>query len=88
MLTNSLKVLHINKSNFFKLNCFHSNQEIWENCRRSDLNSVRARVLFCLLKGTVKRHFLDIYLSAFFGVRNLGNTLAMGLIFFWKMLKT
>ena len=83
MLTNSLKIFHITKSDFLKLNSFHSNQYIRQDCRRSALNSVRARLPCCLLKGTLKWHFLDIYLTAFFGVRNLGNTLAMGLIFFW-----
>ena len=31
------------------------------------------------------RIFLDIYLNAFFGVRNFGNKSAMSLFFFWKM---
>ena len=34
-----------------------------------------------------KGHFLDIYLTTFLGVRNFGNTLAMRVTFFKKMLK-
>ena len=38
----------------------------------------------CLLKGPLKRTFLDIYLTTSFGVRNLGNALAMVVIDFLK----
>ena len=82
---NSLKILHINKRDFFKLNCLWSDQYTWQRRQRSDLNSVLARLPCCLLKGTVKRQFLDIYLRMFFGVRNFGNTLAMTVIFFLEM---
>ena len=37
--------------------------------------------------GLQKRDFLDIYLTTFFGIRNFGNTLAMKVIFFLKVLK-
>ena len=38
-----------------------------------------------LSKGTLKRDFLDIYLTTFFGVRNFENKSAMRVIFFLKM---
>ena len=51
-------------------------------CRGSDLKSFWARLPCCLLKGTVKGRFLDIYLTTFFGVGNLGKTLARSVRFF------
>ena len=38
-------------------------------------------------KGPLKRDVLDIYLTAFSGVRNFENTSAMTVIFLWKMFK-
>ena len=35
-----------------------------------------------LVKGGLKREFIDIYLIMFFGVRNFGNKSAMTVIFF------
>ena len=32
----------------------------------------------------MKREFLEIYLTTFYGVRNFGNTPTMKVIFFWK----
>ena len=87
MLRNSLKILHITKSDFFKLNCRHSNQYIWQHFRRSDLKSVWVRLPCCSFKGTVKRHFFGIYLTTLLEVRNLGNTLVMSGIFFLNMFK-
>ena len=37
-----------------------------------------------LSKGPMKRDFLEIWLTTFFGVRNFGNKSAMKVIFFWK----
>ena len=38
-------------------------------------------------RGLLNRDFLDIYLTTFFGVRNLGNKSAMKVIFFLQMFK-
>ena len=46
-----------------------------------------ARLPCCFSKDPLKRDFLDIDLTTFFGVSNFGNTSAMTLIFFWKMFK-
>ena len=80
VLENSLKILHITKSNFFELNCIHSDQQIWETCRRSDFKCFWDD---CLSKGTLRWYLFDIYLTTFSEVRNFGNTLAMSVIFFW-----
>ena len=40
-----------------------------------------------LLKGIFQQRFLDIYLTTFFGVCKFGNTFAMSVIFFLKVLK-
>ena len=41
----------------------------------------------CFSKDPLKRDFLDIDLTTFFGVSNFGNTSAMRFIFFLKMFK-
>ena len=38
-------------------------------------------------KGPLKQHFLDIYLTTFFGVLKFKHTSAMRVIFFLKMFK-
>ena len=87
VLRNSLKILHITKRNLVKLNCLGIHQELSEGCRHLDLNTVWVRLPSCLLKGTVKRRFLHIYLTTFFGVRNFGNTLDISVAFFKKTSK-
>ena len=87
MLTNSLKILHSTKIDFFQLNYVHSDQKIWRSCRRVDWNSVWAHLPCCFWKGSLKRDFSNIYLITFFGVRNFRNTSTMRVIFFLKMLK-
>ena len=56
-------------------------------CCHSDFNSVSPHLPSQLLSGPLKQDFLDIYLTAFFGVRKFKNTSAMRVIFFPKMLK-
>ena len=46
-----------------------------------------ARLPCCFSKDPLKRDFLDIDLTTFFGVRNFGNTSAMRVIFFSKCSK-
>ena len=88
VFTNIPKILHITKGNFFQLNCLVIDQLICQRCCRSDLNSVWARLPCCFSKRLQKRHFLDIYLTTVFQVRNYENTWAMGVIFFLKVFKT
>ena len=52
-------------------------------CCHPEYSSVWASLLRCLLKGHLKRDFLDIYLTTFCGVGNLGNTSAVRFIFFF-----
>ena len=42
---------------------------------------------FLFWKGPLKQDFLDIDLTSLFEVRNVGNTSAMRVIFFLRMLK-
>ena len=52
------------------------------------LNSVWTRLPCWMSKGPLKRDFLDIYRTTFFGVRNFENTSAMRVnVFFWKCSK-
>ena len=56
-------------------------------CCRSDFNTVSTRLPCHLSNGPLRRDFLDIYLTTFFGVRKLKNTSAMRVAFFKKMFK-
>ena len=60
VLTNSLKILHSTKIDFFERNNVDSNQWIWQRCRRPDCNSVWAGFPCCMWKGALKRDFSDI----------------------------
>ena len=40
-----------------------------------------------IVEGPLKRDFLDIYLTTFFGIRNFGNTSAMRVTFLVKVFK-
>ena len=68
VLTNSPKILHITKRAFFQLSCLHNDQWIWERRCLLDFNSVSAHLSCYLLQGPLKRDFLDVYLTTFFGV--------------------
>ena len=85
--TNNPKIVYITKRDLFQLSCLHSGQEIWPRCSRSDFNSVSPRLRWYLLKAPLKWDFLDIYLTTFFGARNLKNTSAMRVTFLSKMVK-
>ena len=52
-----------------------------------DFNRVLALLPCYLSKGRLKRDFLDIYLTKFFGVRKSKNTSGMRIIVFWKCSK-
>ena len=84
VLTNGLKVLHFTKSNFSKLSWLHSDQSIWQRCRRSDFNSVWVRLPCCFSKVTLKRYFFYTYLTAFLEGHNFRKTLAMSVISFFE----
>ena len=86
-LTNSPKILHTIKRNFFNPNCLHRDQGIWERCCRSALNTISARFPCYLWKGPLKQDLLDIYLTRFFGVRKFKNTSAMRVIFLKNFFK-
>ena len=56
-------------------------------CYRSDFNSASTRLPSYLWNGPLKRDFLDIYITTFFGVRKFQNTSALRVIFSLKMFK-
>ena len=74
VLTESLETFHITTSDFFRLNYLHSHQWIWKKRYRWEWISVLVRLPCSLSMGHLKRDFLDIYLTTFFGVRNFGNS--------------
>ena len=63
--TTSPKNWHVNRRDFFENNFFASDQWICQKCCDTDFNSVFARLPCCLSKGSLKRYFLDIYLTTF-----------------------
>ena len=83
VLTKSLQILHITETDYFHLNCLHSDHWIWKRVCRSDLKRSSVSLPCCPTKGPLKRHFLDIYLTTFFGVRLFANTSAMRIIIFF-----
>ena len=59
----------------------------WLRCCCWDWISVLVRLPCCLSTVSLKQDFIDIYLTTSFGVRNLQNTEAMRVNFFWKCWK-
>ena len=87
MLKNSPAILPIMKRDFFELNCVHSDQWISQKWCHSDFRTLWSHLPCWLSKGPLKRDFLDIYLTTFFGIRNFGNTSAMRVTFLVKVFK-
>ena len=87
MLTSSSKILHDNKRDFFRLNGPGSDQRIRERWCDADFKSAWARLRRCLLKDSLKRHFLDIYLTTFSECVNSEIQNLWGSSFFWNHLK-
>ena len=74
LLTNSLKIFHIPKRDFFQYNYLHSDQKQLKKCCRLQWKSISAYLRCCDLGFPLKQDFLEIYLTTCFGVRNFGNT--------------
>ena len=72
---------------FFNLDFMHWDQWIWQRCCRPALNSVSRGLPCYLSKDPLKRDFLDIYLTTFFGIPNFKKTSTMGVMFVWKIFK-
>ena len=72
---------------FLQLNYLHIDEYIWQKLCCSDWNKGLARLPCCYSAGPLKRDFLDIYLTTYFGVPNFGNTQVMRIILFWKVSK-
>ena len=87
VLRNSLKIFHITKRDFFQLSCLHSDHK-----NMIKVLSLRLKVLEPVYNVAFWRvvwngDVLDIYLTTFSRVLNLGNTSAIMVIFFPKCLK-
>ena len=65
VLPNSTKIWHVNKRDFLQFNWLGRDQWIWQKCCHAEFKSAWARLPCCLLKGPLKRFFLDIYLTTF-----------------------
>ena len=65
VLTSSPKIWHVKKGDFFQFNWLDSDRWIWYRRCDADLNRALARLSCCLSKGSLKRGFLDIYLTTF-----------------------
>ena len=87
VLTNNLQNLHIYRdisSNSVALTVINK----YDKCDVVDFSTVFwSSLACCLSKGLVKEDFLEICLTAFFGVRHFRNTSAMKVIFFRKCSK-
>ena len=87
VLTKSPKISNVIKRDIFQLNFGQSDETIFWKCCRADFSSVWDPLTCWLSKGVLKRGVLDIYLTTSLEVSNFGNTSAMRLIFFFKLLK-
>ena len=58
-----------------------------KSCVIWDISTFWSHLPCFLWKGPLKRDFVDIYLTTFFGIINFGNTSAMRVIFFWNCWK-
>ena len=87
VLKDSLRIFLVTRRHPFQLNYLHSDQWIWQSSCRWDGISILPDLLCCLSKRPLKRDFLDIYLTTYFGVRNFGNASAMKVSIFWKYSK-
>ena len=65
VLTSSPKIWHVYKRDLFQLNWPRSDQWIWWRCCDEDFKSAWQRLPCCLLKSSLNRDFLDIYLTRF-----------------------
>ena len=86
-LTNRPRIFHSTHRDFFNLNCHNRNKSMWWRSCPSAWNNVSADLTRYLSKDLLKRDFLNVYLTTFFGVSQFKNRLAMKVIFFWKRLK-
>ena len=74
VLPNSLQIFPVTKRDLFQLINVHIDQWILERCCRWDWMRFSACLPCCLLRGPLKRDFLDIYLTTSSGVCNFGKT--------------
>ena len=65
VLTSRPKIWDVNNRDFFQLNWLEYAQWRGYRCCDGDLNSALAPLPCCLSKGSLKRGFLDIYLTRF-----------------------
>ena len=88
MLGKSLEIFHITNRDFLQVNRLQRDHYIWERCCHANFNNVSARLPCCFGKDPLKRDFVAIDLTLFFGLRNFGNTSARRVIlFFWEYSK-
>ena len=87
VLKNSPEILPITKEEFFEINCLHSDEKIrWKGCHW-DFSTFWSSLPCCLSKSPLKRDFLDIYVTTFYGIGNLGNRSVLRLVFSLKVFK-
>ena len=64
VLTSSTKILHFNKRDFFQFHRLASGNWIQSRFCDADFNSAWVCLSYCLWKGPLKQHFLEIYLTS------------------------
>ena len=85
VLTNTSKIWHINKVGIFINSSSQSDQKTWSKCSHTDFTSVWDPWTCWLSKNVLKWSFLESGLSKTLTVWNFEITLAMRIIFFFKM---
>ena len=87
VLRNAPKISGNSRRNIFQINFSQDDEKKWENSPHGDFPGNRDSFTCWLSKRVPKRRFLQSCLTKFFTVCNFRNTLAMTIIFFFKLFK-
>ena len=87
VLKNTSKISHIDKRDTPQIISYHSDAKIWQMCSHADFTSVWDALTCWLSKDVLKQCFLEIGLTKSLTLCNFGNTLAVTIIFFFKIFK-
>ena len=87
VFTNSPYISPNTWGDIFQIKFTRKDEKTWENCSHGDFAIIRDTFTCLLSKGVPKRHFLQGGVTKFSTVCNFGSTLAMTMIFFFKMFK-
>ena len=87
VVTNTPNIANITKRDIFQISFPQCDEKLWSKCFHADFTDVCNPLTSWLLKGVLKRSFLDICLTMSVPLLNSSNKLLATIIFFFKMSK-